>query len=202
MGGQLSYRTYPDASAEKLTGQFQDSCEDARHEYGHGGYTGTIAEMHTIDKFFDECFPSQEAAYSFVQEGHNKWDDAWAVSYWEGEPTKAALRRQAQAHSAADKARAYHRKLEDSIHEAFKARKSDLVSCKGCGSKLCRGLLCGGNLAMVQCPLCHESLLSKTDQKRLAKAAGKMKDAQIAANRPIESKKTQKRWLVGGWCSS
>jgi hypothetical protein len=59
---------------------FRAATEDARHEYGHGGYTGTIAEKHSFIVITPTPIPLDEAeelANRLVDEGDPRIDDKW-----------------------------------------------------------------------------------------------------------------------------
>ena len=57
---------------------FNTAVEDAQYEYGHGGYTGTIAEKHG---FVMVTVPSghniEDYAYKLVDEGAHQVSDKW-----------------------------------------------------------------------------------------------------------------------------
>ena len=76
----------PIADASKA---FQRAVEDARHESGHGGYSGTIAEKHGFEIRRRDPMSREEAAqFANKDAEHNeKWGDAYAIPV--GETTKA-----------------------------------------------------------------------------------------------------------------
>lgn len=60
---------------------FRDAVDDARHESGHGGYSGTIAEKHDVVARRREPM-SREEAQRFIDEDidkNDKWGPAFAV---------------------------------------------------------------------------------------------------------------------------
>lgn len=64
---------------------FSDAVDRAAWEYGHGGYTGTIAEKPGFEMRRKDPLTLSEA-YVFADEDmdknwyeHDKWGDAWAV---------------------------------------------------------------------------------------------------------------------------
>lgn len=106
MGSNLDTRTYKDMSRDDLSHKFAADCEEARYMSGHGGYSGTIAEMNGIARYVDQAFEQgkhtvtvdyddetgkdivetrdmsgREAAYEYMVEHHQKWEDAMAVSF-------------------------------------------------------------------------------------------------------------------------
>lgn len=57
---------------------FRTAVEDALHEYGHGGYTGSIAEKHNF--MMIECPKDKkpvEYAWDLVNTGDHRIDDKW-----------------------------------------------------------------------------------------------------------------------------
>lgn len=50
----------------------------ALHEYGHGGYTGTIAESTGLT-ITNKVFKDRDAAESWLEENAEKWGDTLAV---------------------------------------------------------------------------------------------------------------------------
>jgi len=60
---------------------FNTIVEDAMYEFGHGGYTGTIAEKDSFKVLSDKVYESYKEAYdyaeSLVDEGDPRVDDKW-----------------------------------------------------------------------------------------------------------------------------
>jgi hypothetical protein len=83
MGTALDTITLGDLPRSDLKKKFAEATEEARYENGHGGYTGTIAEMSTIARFVDRECASRDEAENHIGENHNKWDQAMAVSFRE-----------------------------------------------------------------------------------------------------------------------
>ena len=81
MGATTDFRVYKTDSRKKVKSAFRDACEDARYEYGHGGYTGTIAEMSGVGKWKDLKLASVIEAEDYIEEHHEKWEPAMAVSF-------------------------------------------------------------------------------------------------------------------------
>jgi hypothetical protein len=69
---------------------------DAKHEYGHGGYTGTIAEKKSFIKInaspLNSYGEALEMAESLLDEADERVDDKWGpagcISYREGNEVK------------------------------------------------------------------------------------------------------------------
>ncbi len=81
MGATTVFHTFRVADKNRINAAFSEACEDARYEHGHGGYTGTIAEFNGIGKWKDLLLDSEDAAEDFIEENHDKWDPAMAVSF-------------------------------------------------------------------------------------------------------------------------
>lgn len=203
MGAELSSRVFEDQPRKQLQKLFAQECEEARFESGHGGYTGTIAEMNGIAKFVDRGFASEEEAEEYLADRHNKWDDAMAVSFFlPAEPTKRDEKAKAQAKLKAQKALRALQELQRKLRDAFKARKSAFVGCSQCKSRLATSHI-KADFVDPSCPVCHASLYSKTDQARLEKAKAKASEAEKALREAHNARPSKKKaWLVGGWCSS
>ena len=81
------------ASGKDVKEAFANAVSHARHEYGHGGYTGTIAEKHDYKSASSEIFESVVEATVFAEskiddENHwcqDKWGPAGYVKYKKGE---------------------------------------------------------------------------------------------------------------------
>ena len=59
---------------------FQEAQHHARYEYGHGGYTGTIAEKEGYRIINEEGMPHQKAlslARQLVEQRDSRIDDKW-----------------------------------------------------------------------------------------------------------------------------
>ena len=57
---------------------FEEAQEEARYNYGHSGYTGTIAEkMNFVEMPMIEGKTPQETAWHYIRECDPKIDDKW-----------------------------------------------------------------------------------------------------------------------------
>ena len=72
------------ANGANANDAFQDAVDDARHEYGHGGYTGTIAEKDSFVMMKPEEDTSawskgdyENWADKIIKEDHPKIADKW-----------------------------------------------------------------------------------------------------------------------------
>lgn len=68
-------------SAAFATEAFRAARDEAIYEYGHSGYTGTIAEKNRYVMCSEEIFSSYEEAYDFanklIDKGDERIDDKW-----------------------------------------------------------------------------------------------------------------------------
>jgi len=134
---------------------------------------------------------------------HEKRDPAVAVSFFLTKKSTEGDAKRMAAADKANKARKDYFDLHERLCQAFAARKSAYIGCHVCGSKLSRMHLCTPTAISTVCPLCKTSLISKTDQARLAKAEEK----QRAAERAYQDSRKPKPgeclgWIVGGWAAS
>jgi hypothetical protein len=102
MGAQSFYNKSKGVSARDC---FQDQMQLAKHEHGHGGYTGTIAEKSSytnsrkpkefdaenwiklLEYFDEEENKENEHYYALKKDSevyHNKWGDALCISTHDG----------------------------------------------------------------------------------------------------------------------
>lgn len=205
MGAHDSYITYKDSDREKVKQAFLADQKDAIHEDGAGPYSGTIATMRGgIGQWYDKKFPTQQEAVDFMLEQHQKWEPAVAVSYLLPKaPTDAQKKRIEEAQARIKDAETHSSELNKKLRETFKARTSKFLGCATCGSKLNHEKL----VALTQhtriiCPLCQTSLLSETDQSRLAAAKLKVEERQKAlAELQKPTTGTEYGWVVGGWAA-
>lgn len=205
MGGATDFRVYKFSDRKKVEREFKEACEEARYEHGHGGYTGTIAEVHGIGRWVDRRFGSDGEAMDYASEHHNKWDPAMAVSFCL--PVEKGEREKNREKKAREKVKAAEKKLTDACNKARKAfaeAKSKTVGCKGCGSKMSREHLARFLMhRVVRCPLCDHDLLPATFRERQAKLKAAVEEARKAAEEEAKPKTNGKiGWVVGGWFSS
>lgn len=84
------------ASGKTVAEAFRNVTEDARYEYGHGGYTGTIAEKNDYKSASSKVFDSYQEAMDFANEKmsddnhwcQDKWGPAGYVTYKSGQGVK------------------------------------------------------------------------------------------------------------------
>jgi hypothetical protein len=79
MGASTDYRVYKyDLGKEKVKKLFEADCQSDAYENGHS-YSGTIGMLRTVGKWLDLNLDGY-AAEAYIDEHHQKWDAAMAVS--------------------------------------------------------------------------------------------------------------------------
>jgi len=81
VGATTDFRVYKIADKKTVKAKFSEACEHARYESGHGGYSGTIAEMHGVGKWMNMLLPGIDEAEDYIMNHHEKWEDAMAISF-------------------------------------------------------------------------------------------------------------------------
>jgi hypothetical protein len=92
MGASVFFSTANGSSAKEA---FRVACDEAAYEYGHGGYTGTIAEKNEYVMCSGETFPNYQVAHEFASKLvdddddriSDKWGPAGCVKYTSGNRT-------------------------------------------------------------------------------------------------------------------
>ena len=225
MGGSFDYRTYDHNDRAKITKHFEGECETAKIEDGIS-YPGTIAAMQTVVDWRDKQFTTMGDAQDYLCDEHNKWDNAMAVSY------KIAKPMTDRDKNRVSKAREKHKALAakflavvKKVNDGFKTRKSKLIGCQSCGSRLSKDHLlrkqhrlspkskCDnpfahalpgyGDYSVLACPLCDTLFISATELTRLQAYYPKLVATQeVVAEARVPKTNGKIGWIVGGWCSS
>lgn len=86
MGASEFFTSFSGATVREA---FNNATEAARHEYGHGGYTGTIAEKNDYKSASSQVFDSRVEADAFANDclsdgnhwANDKWGPAAYVTY-------------------------------------------------------------------------------------------------------------------------
>jgi len=205
VGAHSSYVTYKDSDREKVKKSFLADQKEAVYEDGAGPYSGTIATMRGgISQWYDKKFATEQEAVDFMLDQHEKWGPAVAVSYLLPQaPGDAQKKRIEEARTRIKDAEDHSSELNKKLRETFKARTSKFLGCASCGSKLNHEKLVAlTQYTRIICPLCQTSLLSETDQNRLAAAKLKVEERQKAlAELQKPDTGTECGWVVGGWAA-
>lgn len=222
MGAHSYTVTYRFSSREKVSSAWASLCEEDAYESGSGAYAGNATTMGKHVNFHNKLFSSEEEAYNWVINNHRKWGSPYACSFYlpkvSGERAKVKIKRAKEKLMQEEKSKMEW--MNDQIN-TFLGRSSDLVGCKGCGSKLSRKQLSNSRFTSLgshhvysdgdystrygrlpQCPLCSHSLLSNSASEKLARLnerVEKAKNALEEAQKPAPSKEIG--WVVGGWAA-
>ena len=78
MGANTFFQTADGKTPKKA---FIAACKDAAYDYGHSGYTGTLAEKESFimisDKIFDSLEEAESLADKLIDDGDERIDDKW-----------------------------------------------------------------------------------------------------------------------------
>ena len=78
MGAEFDTRTIKVDSERNLRARYLDLVADAQYDYGHAGYTGTIAESSGLT-ISDREFTTEEEAEEYLSKTCEKWKNTIAV---------------------------------------------------------------------------------------------------------------------------
>lgn len=212
MGASFNAVTFKKNDRDAIKREFEQMCEEARHESGHGGYSGTFAEMNTVRTWHDSRLGSRSEAEEFIADHHSKGQDAMAVSY---------LLPAAVSESQAEKIKAAQAKLDlwndhfnkasEAARRRFTDRKSSTIGCSECGSRFQHNVAVSRRWVrhiatlgtqVYACPVCETPFVSKVDETRLVRLLARVQEAAQEleeTKRPPLSKDVA--WVVGGWCA-
>jgi hypothetical protein len=229
MGAHDYIRRMKATDQTKIEKEWEGIVSEDKHESGGGAYAGNATTMHGRITFYDRKFGTEDEASRFILDKHQKWSGPVAASFLlPAEPTERDKARKGEALEHYEAVEAKQFACVQAIVQAFVTRSSTFVGCKGCQSKLSHEKLkekvklgneqtwsCGlhdmgllrkrtFNLPTLPiCPLCNSSLLSETDQKRVAGHAEKVKAERKDLDEALKDKASDKvAWCVGGWAAS
>ena len=225
MGANDYIISYREADQSKVTTLWEEQQEEDRYESGAGAYAGNSTTMHGRIRFQDKRFATENEAHEFILDKHEKREAPLGVSYYlPAEEGKNDETRKAKVEGNLITVEEKRLELIHKIQDAFINRKSKLVACKGCDSRishthlngqLLRGQVIQGSQGgrkfysftreptIPTCPVCKASLLSESDTKRIAAHGAKKVDAMKALTESKQPKPSKKLgWCVGGWAAS
>lgn len=196
MGATTDCRVFDTDDRAKIKKAFAAACEQARYSDGNE-YPGSIACFHSIREWEDRRFQSQAEASDYLFDRHDKWEPAMAVSFrLPAKPTKAEEQKRERTR---DSLRSWQERLGKArrkVIEAFQKRTSGTVGCPKCKSRLNRAFL-----KRPECPVCGETMISKTDRERIEKIEARIQKAKAAHAEAMKPRTNGKiGWVVGGWC--
>ena len=79
MGAEYQEITLLPMSPRDVATEWTKIHDQALYDHGHAGYSGTFAEVSGVDVRSQLSFPDNESAATYVQDHHEKWEDAIAV---------------------------------------------------------------------------------------------------------------------------
>lgn len=196
MGARLNVRIFHENDPKVVSKKWASEVEDAKHKYGHGGYTGSIAEFSYNINFVDKVLTSYDDAEEFIETNHAKWSPPLAVKFVSKLATVSKTKEKLKEKT--EKLQMDAINLESMLSNEISTAKSKTIGCSKCESKINRSYVKGHN-----CPVCSGELLSPTARKRLDNAIERYKKAKKEYNNytPKVGKSSKTAWLIGGWCS-
>lgn len=73
-----AYEFHHQSSGKTAQEAFSNAVDEARYEYGHGGYTGTIAEKHSFVKIpVPEGKDPHRYAEELIEQDDDRIEDKW-----------------------------------------------------------------------------------------------------------------------------
>jgi len=210
----IGYRESDQAKVIKL---WERQIETDECESGRGTYAGNATTMHGQIKFHDERFSTESEARNWILDQHEKWSGPIGASFYlPVEKTERDKQREAKAAEAYTKLCEKAKQIVVKANNAFRERKSKMIGCSNCGSKLSKEhyhknesvhailhVQREGHLNTVACSVCKAPLISETALKQILAYEPKIKAANevsIDAHKPKAGK--QIGWCVGGWAAT
>lgn len=219
MGAEYIDMTLDNMSTSDLKKAFKERQEQDNAYNGHqDGYSGDFQTVSDL-RIKDIIFESFDEASDYCSENAQKWDFALAVKYKEYPETPKSnsakylsglsSKKLATLKSRLTKEKESYSKLSNKITSGFKNRKSKLISCKNCDSKINKDFISTQSPYDINCKVCNRSLLSDTDLKRLENFNDKIrklekdfKDEETKLKKKSQkSKKATVKWYVGAWAA-
>jgi hypothetical protein len=192
MGANFDYRIYRTADRAEAARQWDEAVRESEVEDGMS-YSGCIGMLRGKATWKDLKLADEDAAWEYLEEHHQKWSPALAVSFRASDPEAIRARE--------ERARDLHMRANELAREYFRsdlAAAGDFPECRACGSKLSRKHLrsIGGH-----CPVCCDprGLMSAEHAEEVARL---ISQAQEATQAPIAAEGAGIWWMVGGQCAS
>lgn len=191
MSHNVKHYTYPEnvdkKQAEASINEFVTHATWREHE----GFGNTLERP---IRWIDQILPDYDSAMRFIESHDKGWYDQLAVKYREGAPVKTSKKLDALRQKCIEAEKAYREAESKVVAKDFKAQ---LVTCKGCNSKLNKDYL-----KRNACPLCGTDMRSDTEKKRVARLkelwqkAQKSVEAEETAMRKKNQQPPKVKWLV------
>lgn len=182
--GKLSYY--------KLREKVEDLIKDDRIENGNS-YSGTIGMASGLD-IRDKVFDSYDAAYEYLRNNVEKWDDAIAVQYTQHSRKLVKPKKLAKLKADIIKTQELYEKTKRLALDNIKSKS--FITCKSCKSRV------NVQYIVQSCTVCSAILLSKTTIKKLGAYEAKIKELDSKKTACYKLVEGDLKWLVGALCSS
>lgn len=190
MGHAIEIFDYPETTnVSRMQMDADQFCQDNCDPWEHGGSREGVTARRVQLRHGAGIFPDFEAAADYLYSNERPDYETWAVRFrGEGAPTK----RTRDAEARVERLRAEYEALLRSTLPA--RRKSALIGCAACGSKLSREHLGERD----RCPVCHAPLRSKSDLDRIAAKSGAVRRAvrALRESRVKDGERAPVRWAM------
>lgn len=203
MGATHDFRTYDTSDRESVRKQFEQACDSARRSDGTE-YPGTIAALTTIVSWEDRKLASEAEAIAYLEDHHQKWQDAMAVSFHIAE--EVTKEDKLKLDRAKKSVLSWQKRFDEALDEAlvsFDESSCETVGCNNCGTRYPRKRLLDkfGPRTMPKCLLCGQNLLGKVALKRIEKLRERVRLSREKVDTLRQGKPSGEiGWVVGGWC--
>lgn len=205
MGAWIDTHVIDSRSRKEIEAKIADLREHDLYENGHDGYSGSWGQTYGKPRYLSTVFESQRAAEEYLQRHCEKRGPILAVEFYlPAEPTKREKAKRAKLAEKVQQANQKHTETCRKIAAAFWGRKSKMVGCSGCGSKLSREHLAKryNPYERPQCPVCSTSLLSETDEKRIQASKDRVTKAVEARSATSAPKPSKQIATMIGYCAA
>ena len=219
MGAQLYLVTYTNNLKSAVQESWDQQVAEDAYESGSGSYAGNATSLGRVIDWRNRMLESERDAENFIKRNQQKWDGPMACSFYL--PASDSQKKKAKIEKAKQKLREKQAKKYDFMLSSlisFQNRKSALVGCKCCGSKLSlkhiskdfrKGCSPDGSRygwvtypTLPICAVCREPLYSASTMERIRKLTLSVEEAENTlkeSQKPTPSKSIG--WVVGGWAS-
>lgn len=202
MGGWVDTHEFHHTNEKKINEELGRLREEDLHENGHDSYTGSWGQSWGKVQFVGRHFDTADEAMTWLDCNTEKRGRVLGVTF--SIPAEMTKRQKAKAdrlHKKYREAEDKHNETVRKIRATFWDRKSKTIGCAECGSKLSRTHMAKrcGTYAHPQCPVCSATLLSKTDQDRIARSKVKVQKAYTAWEKAVRDKPSKKKGTMIGF---
>lgn len=191
MSHNIHHSVYPEnVKKERVQAEWDEYAAREDWQEGCSGLASNIQWKSRI------CYDEAEA-YAYLEKIDSGWYDQLAVRFYDYPKLKPSKTSDTLKERMERLTSRYH-ELQDAIH--YKGVKSQLVTCRECGSKIATKYI--GVKVNNICPVCHsdmrpESILELIEKaKQNASKAKKDYEAEVKKLQEKQKKKAVLKWLV------